>query len=147
MRYVTHHITLLDPIPAGLVPHNKDARLPKQMDRWPPSFLTDVWYGCCAYKAWKVPHTIETMRKISSKEYYGDTEDDGGYDPHEERDHRDDEDSGGDNIDQSVGRTPNLRKSGRRKERTQETKGTRDDRFHEPSSKMASALDVVLGFG
>ncbi|KAF8588445.1 hypothetical protein K439DRAFT_1658456 [Ramaria rubella] len=117
-RFVLHHITLTDPHVANLAPHNMDVRLPAQMDQWPPSFLTDAWYACCAYNAWKAHDTVDTLKKISKKQCYSDPE----------------------SVDQHSG-VPNLRMSGRAEGKC--VKETNIGENDEPS-EMASAMDFIL---
>lgn len=71
VRYVMHHFAPeIDRTASLFVPHNKVARLFDGPNS-PSSLITDLWYGCCAFQAWKVSEAEDQLRNMS-KVYYDD---------------------------------------------------------------------------
>jgi hypothetical protein len=72
VRYIIQHFAPeIDPLLARGIPHNTMARLYDGPD-YPPSLITDLWYGCCAFKKWGAGGAVEKELKCLAKDVYGD---------------------------------------------------------------------------
>lgn len=51
-------------------PHNQDARLPADLQDWPPILITNFVYGCTVVKCWGNMDSITTLQKLTQDTYY-----------------------------------------------------------------------------
>src|ERR1700760_3498311 len=74
-RLTVHHFVPPDVLVQVIAPQNKDARFPTTVERWPPAFLTDFWYGCAALRRWGIPQAVSLMHTYAHSSYYDDGDD------------------------------------------------------------------------
>jgi hypothetical protein len=61
-----------DPSPAInlLSPHNQDARLPADLEDWPPMLITNFVYGCIMVKHWGKKDSFDILGRLTKGTYY-----------------------------------------------------------------------------
>lgn len=109
-----------------LVPHNQDARLPINMDKFPPPVIVDMFYGCAAVLKWRTDHVSNAIKSRSL--YYDDT------------------DSGGNSSGQNIKNDVKLGGSKENKQQVNERAArakARGDRYYSEASPLADAMDFV----
>jgi hypothetical protein len=136
-------LPLEDHILEPFLSHNNDTRLPEQMDQWIPSFLTDVWYACCAYNTWKALYSADLLKTMSKEEYYDESAVDSSYNPEDDftGGDSDDTDKGHDNVDAGVTQQSqmlNTRKSPRKRRLVKDCSGNGN------SPGIEAAMDFVF---
>jgi hypothetical protein len=55
---------------SGLAPNNQDARPPVDQTDWPPSILTDFFYGCAVVQKWGSRRCRTILQELTKDEYY-----------------------------------------------------------------------------
>ncbi|KDQ20844.1 hypothetical protein BOTBODRAFT_627162 [Botryobasidium botryosum FD-172 SS1] len=66
----------IDPRVLAMALHNKDARQPRDMDRWPPAYIVNYLYGCLVFQKWGA-REVDPLMEAANTYYYGSVRDDG----------------------------------------------------------------------
>jgi hypothetical protein len=134
-RYIVQHFETEDfELMPPLAPHNMMARL-RGRPNLPSSLVTDLWYGCCAFKKWGAHGLVEEELKRLAGEFYYDNDSDN--------------DSNNNNGTQNQDRqtTPTQRDIGTSTARTvrprKRARGEDSDAIDSHSPEMLSAMDVI----
>jgi hypothetical protein len=72
-RFTLQHFRQLDEYTIRNSPHNQDARLPANMNQFPPPIIVDMFYGCAAVLQWGLPQSSAAIWSSVDSSYYDNT--------------------------------------------------------------------------
>lgn len=72
-RFTLQHFRQLDEYTIRNSPHNQDARLPPDMNQFPPPIIVDMYYGCAAILQWGIDQSSAAIWSSVESLYYSNT--------------------------------------------------------------------------
>lgn len=72
-RFTLQHFRQLDEYTIRNSPHNQDARLPPDMNQFPPPIIVDMYYGCAAILQWGIGQSSAAIWSSVESLYYSNT--------------------------------------------------------------------------
>lgn len=72
-RFTLQHFRQLDEYTIRNSLHNQDARLPPNMNQFPPPIIVDMYYGCAAILQWGIDQSSAAIWSSVESSYYDNT--------------------------------------------------------------------------
>jgi hypothetical protein len=98
-RFTLQHFRQLDDYTIQNSPHNQDARLPADMNEFPPPIIVDMYYGCAAVLQWGIAESSAAIWSSVESSYYDNTGSGRGSSSERDDTDEDDDADGGDETD------------------------------------------------